>query len=183
MNTAAVMQVAEIALRPATAADIDALNGVVERAFMTWNLPERVKRLSLPSYRYRALDLEFQHLVVAESGHAGIVGVAAWETAEARDLPASLTGLLLHGLYVDPAHGGRGIGSRLLDAALADAQRQGVDGVLVKAQADAIGFFAARGMRLLPVRDAERDYPHRYWKPVDDAAARPGARALTSTHA
>jgi predicted N-acetyltransferase YhbS len=158
---------ATIPLRPAVAADIEALNGVVERAFMTWNLPERVKRLSLPSYRYRAIDLQFQHLVVAETAVHGIIGVAAWEPAEARDLPSGLTGLLLHGLYVEPAHIHRGIGSQLLDAALDAARAQAVDGLLVKAQADAISFFVARGMRLLPVQDAERDYPHRYWQAVD----------------
>ena len=106
------MNAAPPQLRPATAADIEALNGVVERAFMTWNLPERVKRLSLPSYRYRALDLDFQHIVVAETPIHGIIGVAAWEPAEPRDLPSGLTGLLLHGLYVEPAHIHRGIGSQ-----------------------------------------------------------------------
>ncbi|MFN3716817.1 MAG: GNAT family N-acetyltransferase [Thiobacillus sp.] len=154
-------------LRPATKADIDAINGVVERAFMTWNLPDRVKRLSLPSYRYRVLDLDFQHIVVAETPAHGIVGVAAWEPAEPRDLPSGLSGLLLHGLYVEPAHSYRGIGSQLLDAALDAAHSRGYDGLLVKAQADAASFFAARGMRLLPVSDAERDYPHRYWRAVD----------------
>ena len=162
------MNSATIELRPAVAADIEALNGVVERAFMTWDLPERVKRLSLPSYRYRAIDLSFQQLVVAETATHGIIGVAAWEPAETRDLPWGLTGLLLHGLYVEPAHIHRGIGSLLLDTALQAARTQGVDGLLVKAQADAIRFFTARGMRLLPVQDPERDYPHRYWQAVDD---------------
>lgn len=162
------MPPATITLRPAGLADLDALNGVVERAFMTWKLPERVKRLSLPSYRYSAIDLDFQHLVVAETA-TGIVGVAAWEAAEARDLPLGLRGLLLHGLYVDPTHSRQGIGSRLLDAALLAARTQGYDGLLVKAQADALGFFAARGMRLLPVYDPDRDYPHRYWQAVDAA--------------
>lgn len=175
------MNAATIHLRPATAADIEALNGVVERAFMTWNLPERVKRLSLPSYRYRALDLQFQHLVVAETAVHGIIGVAAWEPAEARDLPSGLTGLLLHGLYVEPAHIHRGIGSHLLDAALDAARAAGVDGLLVKAQIDAVGFFVARGMRLLPVQDAERDYPHRYWQAVD--VATPARESLSSRHA
>jgi hypothetical protein len=36
---------------PATSAYLDALNAVIEAAVMTRNLPKRVKRLSLPSYR------------------------------------------------------------------------------------------------------------------------------------
>ncbi|MHB1189166.1 GNAT family N-acetyltransferase [Thiobacillus sp.] len=150
-------------LRQAQAADLPALNGVIERAIATWQLPERVKRLSLPSYRYQAHDLDHLHLVVAEDAEHALVGVAAWEPAGPRGLPAEKRGLLLHGLYVDPSHQHRGIGSRLLDAAAAAARSQGFDGVLVKAQADANGFFAARGLQRLPVTDPARDYPHRFW--------------------
>ena len=72
------------ALRPATPTDLDAINAVIERAVMTWNLPHRVKRLTLPSYRYNAHDLDHLHMVLAgDAGHA-VLGVAAWEPAQAR---------------------------------------------------------------------------------------------------
>ena len=158
-------------LRPARSDDFDALNGVIERAVMTWNLAERVKRLSLPSYRYHAHDQLHLHIVVAEDADHAIVGVAAWEPASPRDLPAEQNGLLLHGLYVDPARQHRGIGSRLLAAAADAARAQGLDGVLVKAQADANGFFAARGLQHMPVADPLRDYPHRYWLGVGQPVA------------
>lgn len=150
-------------LRQAQAPDLPAVNGVIERAIATWQLPERVKRLSLPSYRYHTHDLVHLHLVVAEGAEHVLVGVAAWEPANSRDLPAEKRGLLLHGLYVDPSHQHRGIGSRLLDAAETAAREQGFDGVLVKAQADAKGFFETRGLQRLPVEDAARHYPHRFW--------------------
>jgi len=153
-------------LRQAHADDLAAINGIVERAIATWQLPERVKRLSLPSYRYHAHDLVHLHLVVAEDANHALVGVAAWEPAHPRDLPAGKNGLLLHGLYVDPACQHRGVGSQLLDAAAAAARAQGFDGVLVKAQADANGFFEARGLQWLPVEDAARHYPHRFWLPA-----------------
>jgi N-acetylglutamate synthase-like GNAT family acetyltransferase len=153
-------------LRQANADDLPAINAVVECAIATWQLPERVKRLSLPSYRYHAHDLVHLHLVVAEDADHALVGVSAWEPANPRDLPSGKTGLLLHGLYVDPAHQHRGVGSQLLDATAAAARAQGVDGVLVKAQADANGFFEARGLQRLPVEDAARHYPHRFWLPV-----------------
>ncbi|MBW8330187.1 MAG: GNAT family N-acetyltransferase [Thiobacillus sp.] len=154
-------------LRQAHADDLPAINGVVERAIATWKLPERVKRLSLPSYRYHAHDLVHLHLVVAEDTDHAQVGVAAWEPANPRDLPTGKNGLLLHGLYVDPAHQRRGVGSQLLDAATEAARTQGLAGVLVKAQADAIGFFEACGLQWLPVGDAARHYPHRFWLAAD----------------
>ena len=135
---------------------------------MAWQLPERVKRLSLPSYRYHPHDLDHLHIVVAEDANHAIVGLASWEPASPRDLPAGTRGLLLHGLYVDPSSQRQGMGSQLLAAAATAARDQGVDGLLVKAQADANGFFAARGLQRLAVDDPARDYPHRYW-----LAARP----------
>jgi GNAT superfamily N-acetyltransferase len=164
---AAVGASAGLRIRPATAADLPFLNGVVERAVMTWKLPERVKRLALPSYRYHAHDLDHQRLLVAEWPDVGIVGVAALEEADPRDLPGALTGLLLHGLYVDPAWQGQGIGSRLLAAACVACRESGHAGLLVKAQPDAAAFFQARGLLRLAVKDPDRDYPYRYWLPAD----------------
>lgn len=155
-----------ITLRPATAADLDAINVVIERAVMTWPLPERVKRLTLPSYRYQPHDLDHLRIVVAEDAGRVPLGVAAWEPASPRDLPAGKTGLLLHGLYVDPDRQRAGVGSRLLDEAVDAAREQGFDGLLVKAQPAAEGFFLARGLERVPAVDPARDYPHRLWKAV-----------------
>lgn len=153
----------EITLRPAMADDLPKLNTVIERAILAWKLPERVKRLAAPSYRYGAHDLAHLQIVVAEASGEGIVGVAAWEAVEPGDLPDRRTGLLLHGLYVLPEYQHKGIGARLLDAALAAVAEKGLDGLLVKAQADAAPFFAARGMSPLQVVNPERDYAYRFW--------------------
>ena len=158
-----------VTLRPATPADLDAVNAVIERAVMTWNLPERVKRLTLPSYRYQPHDLDHLHMLLAEDGGYGVIGVAAWEPAAARNLPAGKTGLLLHGLYVDPDRQRAGAGSRLLDAALAAAREQGFDGLLVKARPEAEGFFPAQGLQRIESVDPARDYPHRYWVDVNQS--------------
>lgn len=159
-----------INIRQARADDLAALNGVIERAFMTWQLPERVKRLSLPSYLYQSHDLKHLHIVVAGDSRRALLGVAAWEPASPRDLPAGQIGLLLHGLYVEPAQQHCGVGSRLLDAAAEAARDQGMDGVLVKAQADANEFFAARGLLRLPLNNPARDYPHRFWLTASPAS-------------
>jgi N-acetylglutamate synthase-like GNAT family acetyltransferase len=152
-------------LRTGQKADLPDINGVIERAVMAWRLPERVKRLSLPLYRYGALDLDHLDVRVADTGD-GIAGVAAWEPADPADVPEGSSGLLLHGLYVDPARQGEGHGTRLLEACLGQARELGLDGVLVRAQADAEAFFRARGLERLPVHDASRDYALRYWQRV-----------------
>jgi N-acetylglutamate synthase-like GNAT family acetyltransferase len=156
---------ADLRLRRAVVGDLDAVNRVIERAVMSWNLAERVKRLSLPMYRYDAVDFDALDMVVAEQADGAIIGVAAWERADA-DAPAGATAVLLHGIYVDPDHHRKGVGSRLLEAAEQAARGQGLGGLLVKAQRDAEGFFLARGFERLPVADAERHYPHRLWKAV-----------------
>lgn len=152
-------------LRTAVAADLAALNAVVAAAVAAWDLPARVKRLSLPGYLYQPEDLGHLHLVVALDGQE-IVGTAAWEPAPAGAVPGADPAMLLHGLYVTPGRQRCGIGSRLLGAALAAAEEKGFSALLVRAQRDAQPFFRARGFRPLPVADPERDYPYRLWRPV-----------------
>lgn len=164
------MNKTDIQIRAATSADLPAINQVITAAVMGWSLPERVKRLSLPSYRYTEQDLKHLIMVVAETDAAGIVGVAAWEPAEARHCPAGKTGMLLHGIYVDPSAQHSGYGSALLKDAEAVARIARVDGLLVKAQADATPFFIHHGMQALEANDERRNYAHRYWKTITKTA-------------
>jgi GNAT superfamily N-acetyltransferase len=154
-------------IRPARLADLQSINRVISAAVMTWALPERVKRLALSSYHYHAVDFAHFGMCVAEQDGV-VVGVAAWEPADPRDLPEGLSpdarAFLLHGLYVDPAAQRQGAGRALLAEVLRAAQSQAMVGVLVKAQADAVPFFRALGWQALPVRNAVREYAHRFWK-------------------
>lgn len=154
-----------IHIRPAGVAELDAINRVIETAVMRWDLPERVKRLSLPSYRYDAMDFKALHIVVAEQG-GDIVGVAAWEDADPDDAPAGAAALLLHGIYVAPDAQRQGIGRLLFRAAEEAARAQSTGGLLVKAQESANGFFLAQGMHRLEPADPARHYANRFWKPA-----------------
>ncbi len=155
-------------LRPASPFDLLSVNGVIESAIHSWEVPARVKRLCMPLYRYSEHDLDFLDLVVAEVERNGIVGVAAWEQADPRDTPAGHRALLLHGIYVAPDQHRKGVGTRLFEAAEMAALIRGFDGVLVKAQPGASDFFLALGMDRVPVQDCSRDYPHRFWKSLKD---------------
>lgn len=135
---------------------------------MSWPLPERVKRLSLPSYRYTREDLRHQDVVLARDKGGSVRGVAVMEEAAPSDVPGANRGLLLHGLYVHPDVHGQGIGTRLLAASGDFAARKGFSGVLVKSANAAVDYFAGRDLIALPVSDPSRDYPYRFWMPMRD---------------
>ena len=156
----------ELTLRRLGPGDLEQANAVVEAVLMTWDLPARVKRLSLQSYRYHAHDLDHLTLIGAENTAGRIVAVAAREPAKPADSPKGSKALLLHGLYVAPELHRSGVGSRLLDTAVQAARTSGFDGLLVKANRDAQGFFLARGLRPLPVESPDRDYPYRFWMDI-----------------
>jgi len=153
-----------IRIRTVVEADLDSVNRVIEAALMTWALPQRVKRLSLPVYRYSCEDLAHLDMVLAENQQWQVVGVAAWEEADTKDAPAGYRSLLLHGIYVDPLHHRQGIGRQLFGAAESAVCQLQYDGLLVRAQQDAIGFFESLGMRSLPVEEPLRQYANRLWK-------------------
>ncbi len=155
-----------VRLRIGKAADLGSVNSLIQSAIATWELPERVKRVSKPLYHYDEIDLQFQQLLIAQADDGDIIGTAAWEPADPVDAPAGNSALLLHGIYVAPGLHRQGIGSRLLNAAEEVARSGKLDALLVKAQAGAELFFLARGYQKLPVIDPRRDYPHRYWKKI-----------------
>ncbi|WP_455233873.1 GNAT family N-acetyltransferase [Thiogranum longum] len=166
-------------LRPGTSADLNAANDVIEQAIRSWNLPERVKRLALPIYRYSASDFHSLQVIVAEDPRYGIVALAGFEPADFGDTPHGHKAALLHGIYVLPDRQNRGIGSRLLESVETEARARGFTGLLVRAQAGAEGFFVANGLERLPVHDPGRDYRYRYWKRLDESSIKPGANRRT----
>jgi GNAT superfamily N-acetyltransferase len=153
-----------VRIRSAGKVDLVAINRVIEAAVMSWQLPERVRRLALPVYRYTEVDLVYLDAVVAEDRGGRLAGVATWEGARGGDLPDGVDALLLHGLYVVPDCHCQGIGRRLFQAAESAVGAQGRDGLLVRAQADAGGFFLAMGMQPIEVRSPGAHYAHRFWK-------------------
>lgn len=150
-------------IRPGSEADLDAVNRVIEDCVMTWNIPDRVKRLSLSSYRYNAIDLKHFRLFVAFDKTNRIIGVATLEDIESPVKAQRPSALLLHGIYVDPHAQGRGIGKQLVRKMMQIAKAEKRSGLLVKAQPDAIGFFRALHFKHIQTADSRRDYPHQLW--------------------
>ena len=158
-----------IGIRKAGQNDLDKINAVVATAIDTWNLTERVKRISLPLYRYQQHDLNHLQTMVAEGGDHCILGIAALEQSDTSGLPDEGSSATLQGLYVDPDHHHMGVGSLLLQSIEEIAIATEAEGLLVKARPEAISFFERHGFKLLPVEDTSRDYPYRLWKTLQYA--------------
>ena len=158
----------QITLRDARGSDLHSVNNLIAAAIDTWQLADRVKRISLPLYRYQEDDLRDMQLVVADSGDDEILGVAALEQAYATDLLDGLQTSVLHGIYVAPSLHRNGIGSRLLERIENMARSNGTEVLLVKARPEAIAFFSGRGFRKLSTRDNSRAYPYQFYKILAD---------------
>lgn len=149
--------------RVRTDSELNAVNKVVDEALGSWGLPERVRRLALPSLLYDHSDLEHMSVVLAE-GPDGGVAVAAWESDTSRDAPYGLRSVLLHGLYVTPIWQRRGLGTNLLDFAGHWILGRGFDGITVKAWRESQTFFRRRGFNPLTSFGTAESYPQRMWK-------------------
>lgn len=154
-----------VALRRAGSADVALVNQIVDAAVSTWGLPARVRRLAAPSLRYTARDLEHMDAVIAQDAQGKPLGVAVAEPAGMGDAPSGRSALLLHGLYVVPAHHGEGIGGRLLAWVAGLAAHQGRDGVAVRAWREAEDFFRSRGFQEVTPGNSVGGHPRRLWLP------------------
>jgi predicted N-acetyltransferase YhbS len=160
------MRLDDITIRLASPQDLDALNQVIEQAVMSWRLPERVKRLALPSYRYNDFDMQHMEILVAVGSNQAVIGLAAWEiNDQSNDAPEN-PAILLHGIYVLPEYQREGIGTHLLGMVEETAGSAGYSGILIRAQSDAVGFFRAKGYSQLSTDDDSSDFPNRYWKSI-----------------
>lgn len=160
------MQPQTLSIRPAQPDELDRINALVERAVDTWDLPARVKRLALSSYRYTVLDLKALSIVGAWHDER-LLGVVAWERANGD------SGWSLHGLYVDPQCWGRGVGSALLRHVERALSEYGRSTLWVKAQAGARAFFVQRGFVEAPSEEAG-GYAHLLRKSLSPAQADEG---------
>lgn len=153
-------------IRPIQPDELACVNEIIESCVMRWNIPERVKRLSLGMYRYNAVDLEHFEIMVAVTLAGELSGVAALESQAPCTLPGGKRGLLLHGLYVATHYQNQLVGSRLVATSLEAARENALDGLLVKAHSGATGYFMSRGFIKLPDESSGRNYPHLWWKSV-----------------
>lgn len=142
--------------------DLPEINQVIGRAISAWTVSDRVKRLALPLYHYNLSDLEDLHIVKVTGRDGAILGVVAWAPAGPEDTLGKESEALLHGIYINPAHQGLGIGKGLFEHTRQLAEKCGYRGFIVKASKDAAGFFEHLGLERVEC-DSTR-YPYLFWK-------------------
>ncbi|MGI8801631.1 MAG: GNAT family N-acetyltransferase [Solirubrobacteraceae bacterium] len=129
----------EATIRPARAEDADALRAL-ERATWSWEVSPAPPRPAEAPFYDAAADT-----LVAERGGA-LVGYA--RLVPVSPLASSRHVLELHCFAFDPAHRRRGIGRRLVEAAVAEARRRGARRLCLRVlapNAAARGLYAAAG--------------------------------------
>ncbi len=159
-------------VRSVQPADLTSANAVVVSAVMAWPMADRVKRLSIPLLTYNEVDADHLRLIGFFDGEA-CQGIAAWEPALGNIGPNAELGVVLHGLYVQPARQGRGIGRALQDVVFGRAANDGAAGVLVKAERVSMSYFKTCGYEAL----TGASYPYTFWRSLAAEAA-PSARLL-----
>jgi len=153
-----------IHIKAAKLSDLDDINRVIEAAVMGWDLPERVKRLSLSSYHYSECDFNNLEIMVAIDRYLKVVGVVALEQTGINTRLTDFPPLTIHGFYVHPDYQSRGIGKILFNAVEKAARQLQYKGLIVKAHTSATRFFISQGMKSLEIENTQKDYPNQLIK-------------------
>jgi len=151
-------------IKTAELTDLDDINCVIEAAVKGWDLPERVKRLSLSSYHYSEYDFNSMELMVAIDHHLKVVGVVALEQTDINTCLTDFPPLTIHGFYVHPDYQSRGIGKALFNTIEKVAKQLQYKGLIVKAHTSATEFFISQGMKSLEIENSQTDYPNQLIK-------------------
>lgn len=135
-----------VAIRPAHRSDLDAINGVVEAAVLSWARAIHLKPGTLPDCRFSAADLDRCMLLLVVGSQRHILGVAACGCAEADDTDPADNPLRLDGPYVHPDHHRHDVGLQIVAEASALARRQGRNCLLVQPRVHDEQFLPVMGM-------------------------------------
>ncbi|MCK0115650.1 GNAT family N-acetyltransferase [Isoptericola sp. S6320L] len=109
--------------------------------------------LSEHAYWATGRTREAQDAAIAASRNYGIYTPAGEQIAYARAVTDGVTFAWLADVIVDPAHRGRGLGTRIVDGALADLDTLGLKRVLLKASPEARAVYLRAGFTELDEPD------------------------------
>ena len=153
-----------VEIRSASGEELPVINLVIDRAIAGWVLAARARRLISGALHYTTSDLQSMQVLLATGAGCGALAVAAWESADPKDMPNDRRTALLHGVYVDVSVQGTGIGRQLLDIASASAARQDYCNIVVRAWHQSEAFFRHLGFKQFNCKELCNTFPHRLWR-------------------
>lgn len=158
----AVVPSQSFSVREAAVCDLPLVNWVITSAVNSWNLSDRLKRLSLSLLHYDAVDLQdYEILVYFRDEYPLAVG--AWEFGPSYAGPDGMPSALFHGLYVRADFQGLGIGQQMQGTVADRARAQGFGGLFVKSQRVSTGYFVQQGFSRTQGTGV---YPYQFWKSI-----------------
>ena len=139
-------------VRPQTAADLPAIDDLLDKAFGPG-------RHAKASYRLREGSAEVPGLsLVAETPDGGLIGSIRYWPVAAHAADGTETPLLLLGpLVVRPDLQGKGVGLRLMADTLAEAAKRGHRLVILVGD---LSYYARAGFALVPPRQVRMPHPY-----------------------
>ncbi len=162
------MKIRAALVRAARLSEVDRLTEIAMAAKAHWGYPAAWLELWRPSLTFDTELLAREWVRVAELGGA-VRGVVA--LADARP------DVELSHLWIDPAVLGRGLGRLLLDAAVAEARRQGAARITIVSDPSAVAFYEHMGARVVGEEPGEpegRMLPRMVLSPRPDRSAEVG---------
>ena len=141
--------------------DLVAINAIIKRAVMHWPMALRVRSRVVSILQYNSLDMASYTFFSAKYDEFIMGAIALDFEYNAND--RSCKELLLHGIYVEPAAQGRGIGRTLLDFAEGQAHEHNYNSVILRAERVSRGFFEQCGYTHSSPKTVD-DYPYVYRK-------------------
>jgi len=136
-------------LRPIAHGDITAVRTLHAAAFRalggSHNTPDEIEahvaEIMAPGYAEALMD---NHVAVAVDAGGAVLATAGWCTVAGRPGVARI-----RKVFVRPDRAGTGLGRRMVEAAEAEARRQGMTAFTVRANANAVAFYERLGYRTM----------------------------------
>ncbi|MEC8126158.1 MAG: GNAT family N-acetyltransferase [Pseudomonadota bacterium] len=144
---------------------LQAINTVLTSSITTWNLVDRLRRLSSDTYHYRESNLIDDQVYGLRAQNKTPPAILALND-NALELPRDLSSLQIHCLCVHADYQRQGLRQHLIENALKLAQMRHLNAVLVKSHESTVSYFEKQGFRLTPVIDEVCDFPYRLVRSV-----------------
>ena len=138
---------------------LESANSVIRSAVASWDLPERLKRLSAPVLQYSEIDLKDYEYALCIYRRR-VIATAFWRIIHWQDR------IDLHGLFTAKPWQGIGAGGQLQKYIVENSGHPSLNHIYVKAHRCATSYFESTGYKKINPDEHASLYPHQYKKEI-----------------